>query len=124
MTRDAEELLTQWGKWVWQETGVPRCGSPMLAIVRDNVAMERCLSASISDDDAMLIDGIIARMGRRDEEMANCVRVYYATEMTMQQVGKVLNLNRLKVRELLIAGRCYVEAVLDMRERIAILDAA
>lgn len=81
MTRDAEELLTQWGKWVWQETGVPRCGSPMLAIMRDNVAMERCLSASISDDDAMLIDGIIARMGRRDEEMANCVRVYYATEM-------------------------------------------
>ena len=46
------------GKWVWQETGVPRCGSPMLAIMRDNVAMERCLSASISDDDAMLIDGL------------------------------------------------------------------
>ncbi|AVK00557.1 putative antitermination protein Q [Pseudomonas aeruginosa] len=42
----------------------------------------------------------------------------------MQQVGKLLNLNRLKVRELLIAGRCYVEAVLDMRERIAIRDAA
>lgn len=119
MTHDAEELLTQWGVWVWQGAGVPRYVSPAFAMLRDNVAQHNVPSANISDDDAMLIDSIIARMGRRDEEMANCVRLYYATGRTMHGVGKVLGLQRLKVRELLVAGRCYVEACLDTYAQIA-----
>lgn len=119
MTYDAEELLTQWGRWVWQGAGVPRYVSPSYALMRDNVEQISSASAAITDDDAMLIDSIIARMGRRDPEMAQCVSIYYATGRTMHGVGKVLGLQRLKVRELLIAGKCYVEAVLDMREQIA-----
>ncbi|QJP10466.1 antiterminator Q family protein [Pseudomonas multiresinivorans] len=118
MTYDAEELLTQWGRWVWQSAGVPRCVSPSYALMRDNVEQLSCSSAAITDDDAMLIDSIIARMGRRDPQMAQCVMLYYATSRTMHGVGLVMKLQRLKVRELLMAGKCYVEAVLDMRDQI------
>jgi len=119
MTYDAEELLTQWGRWVWQGAGIPRYVSPSFALMRDNVAQHSVPSAAITDEEAMLIDSIVARMGRRDQEMATCVLIYYATGRTMHGVGQVMNLHRLKVRELLIAGKCYVEAVLDMKEQIA-----
>lgn len=115
---DAEELLTQWGRWVWQGAGIPRYVSPSFALMRDNVAQHSRPAAAITDDDAMMIDSIIARMGRRDPQMAECVMIYYATGRTMHGVGLVMNLQRLKVRELLMAGKCYVEAVLDMHEQI------
>lgn len=118
MSYDAEELLTQWGRWVWQGAGIPRYVSPSFALMRDNVAQHSSPAAAITDEDAMMVDSIVARMGRRDPEMATCVLIYYATGRTMHGVGQVMNLHRLKVRELLIAGKCYVEAVLDMREQI------
>lgn len=119
MNHDAEELLTQWGRWVWQGSGVPRYVSPAFALLRDNVAQYAPMTAAITDEDALLVDSIVARMGRRDQEMATCMLIYYATGRTMHGVGQVMNLHRLKVRELLMAGKCYVEAVLDMREQIA-----
>ncbi|WP_189635874.1 antiterminator Q family protein [Pseudomonas chlororaphis] len=115
MIYDAEELLTQWGRWVWQGSGVPVYTSPSYALMRDNVEQLYLPAAAITDDEAMMIDRMIAVMGRRDEVMANCVRLYYCTNRTMEQVGKLMQLSRLKVRELLIAGKTYVEACLDMR---------
>ncbi|MEO1830029.1 MAG: antiterminator Q family protein [Pseudomonas sp.] len=113
--RDAEELLTNWGRWVWHQAGVPRYTSPMLALMRDNVAQDSIPAPVITDDEALMIDSIIARMWRRDEQMADCLRIYYCTGRTMHGVGVVLKLSRLKVRELLIAGRAYVEACLDLQ---------
>ena len=115
MKHIAEDLLTQWGRWVWQSTGVPGYVSPCYALMRDNVAQHYAPAAAITDEDAMLVDSILARMGRRDPEMAKAVMLYYATGRTMHGVGKVMNLHRLKVRELLYAGTCYVQAVLDMK---------
>lgn len=111
--RDAEDLLENWGRWVWQQTGVPRYVSPSLALMRDNVEIEGAPAPVITDDEAMLVDSIVARMWRRDEQMADCVRIYYCTGRTMHGVGVMLGISRLKARELLIAGRVYVEACLD-----------
>lgn len=112
--RDAEDLLSNWGQWVWQQAGVPGYVSPLHALMRDNVAQTRTPTALITDDEALLVDSIVARMWRRDPQMADCVRVYYCTGRTMHSVGRVLGLQRLKVRELLIAGRAYVDASVDM----------
>lgn len=112
--RDAEDLLENWGRWVWQQAGVPRYVGPSLALMRDNVEMEGAPAAAITDDEALMIDSIVARMWRRDQQMADCVRIYYCTGRTMHGVGAVLGISRLKARELLISGRAYVEACLDM----------
>lgn len=117
MFYDAEELLTQWGRWVWQGAGVPGYGvSQIYAIMRDNVEQPTArLPAAITDDEAMAVDRAVASLWRRYPQTADCLRVYYCTDRTMQQVGTLLGFPRLKVRELLIAGNNYVQACLDMR---------
>ncbi|WP_223528360.1 antiterminator Q family protein [Pseudomonas sp. A-RE-23] len=117
MTYDAEELLTQWGRWVWQGAGVPGYGiSPLYALMRDNVEqVTRSLPAAISDDEALMVDRAVASLWKRYPKTADCVRFYYCTGMTMQSVGNGLGLSRLKVRELIIAGNNYIQACLDMR---------
>lgn len=117
MNYDAEELLTQWGRWVWQGTGIPGYGiSPLYAIMRDNVEQPTSnLPAAITDDEALMVDRAIASLWQRYPRTADCLRVYYCTGMTMQGVGNLFDLPRLKVRELLIAGNNYIQACLDMR---------
>lgn len=113
--KDAEELLTQWGIWSWQGAGVPRCTSPMHALMRDNVAQHSELVANITDDDALRVDRIISTMRRFRPQMAEIITLYYRHDLTMTQVAATQpNMNRLKVREIIQAGHAYVEAGLDM----------
>lgn len=117
MQYDAEELLTQWGRWVWQGAGVPGYGvSQIYAIMRDNVEQPTAqLPAAITDDEALMIDRAVASLWKRYPMAADCLRVYYCTGRTMQQVGILFDTPRLKVREMIIAGNNYVQACLDMR---------
>jgi hypothetical protein len=112
--KDAEELLTQWGIWSWQGAGVPRCTSPMYALMRDNVAQHSDPVANITDDDAMRVDRIVATMANRYPKTADCVKLFYRSDLTLDQVGKIVGEPRMKVREYLIAAKGYVEAFMDM----------
>lgn len=118
MNRDAEELLTQWGRWSRQQVGVPRCTSPSYVLMRDNVEqMDSLPAACITDEEALMIDRMVAVMARRWPTMASCITVYYrGFDMTMADVGKQVGLARLKVRELIIAGHAYIDGCLEMRE--------
>lgn len=118
MIYDAEELLTQWGRWVWQGAGIPGYGvSQSYAIMRDNVEQPISrLPADINDDEALMVDSAVAALWRHDQETADCIRIYYCTEKTMAEVGKMMGLPRLKVREKIIAGNNYVQACCDMRQ--------
>lgn len=126
MSKDAGELLTQWGRWVHQGTGVPRYVSPMLALMRDHVASSHSLPAAITDDDAMLISGIMARMKGSKPTTCACMHLYYMYNLTMDQVGKIIILPRRRVRELVMAGQDYVQGALDNRleGRSSSMDAA
>jgi hypothetical protein len=115
--RDAEDLLTHWGRWSRQQVGIPRCTSPSYVLMRDNVEQfDSFPTADITDDEAMMIDRFVALMGRRKPDMADCIRVYYrGMDKTMADVGKELGLARLKVRELIIAGHAFIEGCLEVR---------
>lgn len=113
--KSTEELLTQWGIWSWQGAGVPRCTSPMYALMRDNVAQHSEPAANISDDDALRVDRIIGTMRRYRPQMAEIITYYYRNDMTMSQVAATQkDMTRLRVREIIQAGHAYVEAGLDM----------
>jgi len=122
--KDAEELLTEWGVWVWQKTGMPRCTSPMLAIMRDNVPSTHAPDAAITDEDAETVSAIVARLNRGHPDASDALHLYYAHRRTMAQIGREITsvaegrrekLSRHQVRELLIAGQWYVQAELDRR---------
>lgn len=114
--RDAEDLLTQWGRWSRQQVGVPRCTSPSYVLMRDNVEqMDSFPAANITDEEAMMVDRFIARMARKNPDMASCICSYYrGFDKTMADVGKELGLARLKVRELIISGHAYIEGCLEI----------
>ncbi|BBP51229.1 hypothetical protein PHLH3_08550 [Pseudomonas sp. St386] len=115
MTYDAEELLTQWGRWSRQQVGMPRCTSPSYVLMRDNVEQIGGLpAADITDDEAVLVDRIIARMSQRYPKTAECVVIFYRSDRTLAEVGRIVGEPRLKVREYLIAAKGYVEAYMEM----------
>lgn len=113
--KSAEELLTQWGIWVWQKTGVPRYVSPMLAIMRDNVPCTHAPDAAITDEEAETVSAIVARLKRGHPRAYDALHAYYADGMTKERIGRAMAINRHQVRELLIAGQWYVQAELDRR---------
>lgn len=113
--RDVEELLTEWGIWSWQSVGIPRCTSPMYALMRDNVEQHTDPLADICDDDALAVDRIIGTMRRCRPQLAEIITLYYRHKRTMTDIGKMQDgMPRLKVREFILAGHAYVEAGLDM----------
>ncbi|GAB3464237.1 antiterminator Q family protein [Azotobacter salinestris] len=113
--RTADYLLTQWGKWVWQNTGVPRYVSPLLALMRDNVPSTHGAAAAITDDEAEAVSAAVARLKSGREDVSDAIHLYYCYSLTQPQVAERMQIQRMKVRELLIMGEWYVQAWLDKR---------
>lgn len=115
---NATQMLEQWGKWTWQQTGVPRYVSPLLALMRDNVPSTHAPAAAITEEDAEAVSAILARLKQRYSEAYEAVALYYRHGMTHAQVGRAMEkpVSRMVARELVIKGECYVQAVLDLRD--------
>lgn len=113
--RDAEDLLTHWGRWSRQQVGIPRCTSPSYVLMRDNVEQfDSFPAADITDEEAVLVDRIIAKMAQRYPKTAECVVIFYRSDRTLAEVGKIVDEPRMRVREHLIAAKGYVEAYLEI----------
>jgi hypothetical protein len=116
MGRDAEYMLAQWGLWVRVGAGVSGYVSPCLAMMRDNVRMPSDPAPDISEDDALAIDAIVARMRKsRYSEAADCLMLYYGSNRTIHGMARVIGISRTTAVERLNAGRVYVQAMLDVR---------
>ncbi len=113
MIKDAEELLTQWGIWVWEGAGVPGYVSPMRVLMRDNVEQIGRAGSNISDDDAMMIDNMIGALWATDKTSADCLRVYYATGRSHFQVGQMFGISRMQTRDCILKAVAYIQGRLD-----------
>jgi len=83
--------------------------------MRDNVEQVSDFpDADITDDEALLVDQIVARMAQRYPKTAECVVIFYRSDRTLAEVGRIVGEPRLKVREYLIAAKGYVEAYMEM----------
>ena len=109
---DTEWMLEQWGWWRMSGMGVPRYVSPYFALLRDNMGStvpEGC----ISDDLALTIDGIMARLCKRDPVMGDCVWMYFGAKMPAVRVGRQLGVSEAKARELIKAGVAWIDCGLE-----------
>lgn len=108
--RTAEDLLEHWGRWVVLGSGVSCCASP------ENVV----LSPMITDDDALLIDGLIGRLLKRYNECGKVLMNYYTTRDTsLMEVGKKMKFGEEKTRQLWKAGVAWIDGALDVRREAA-----
>lgn len=108
--RTAEDLLERWGRWVVLGSGVSCCAS------RENTL----LSPMITDDDALMIDGLMGRLLKRYPECGKVLMAYYTSRDTsLMEVGKKMRFGEEKTRQLWKAGVAWIDGALDIRRQAA-----
>lgn len=113
-------LLSQWAKWARMGCCSPNGfgESPMFQDVISDVVKPNLL---ITEEEAMLIDSIIAKLKIRDREMAKALVVFYFSDGNASHVARVLSdaagqkINRKRVDVLVKAGTAWVDACLFIR---------
>lgn len=110
---DTEYLLEQWGYWRMSGMGVPRYVSPSFALMRDNVEQIGNITFCITDEIAEQVDGAVARLTKRDEQMGCCVWLYFGAKWTASRVGRQYGIGEAKARELIKAGVAWVDCSLE-----------
>lgn len=111
---DTEYMLEQWGWWRMSEMGVPRYVSPLYALMRDNVPSEGgALQHVITDDLALIIDGAVARLTKRNQQMGDFVWAYYGSKHPAMRVGREAGMSERKAREIIKAGVAWIDCALE-----------
>ncbi|MBD1553610.1 antiterminator Q family protein [Pseudomonas typographi] len=111
---DTEWLLEQWGWWRMDGMGVPRYISPLYALIRDNTASEGGIKEySLTDELALLLDGAVARLSRRDSQMGDFVWLYFGAKYPALRIGRMAGVGEAKARELIKAGVAWIDAALE-----------
>lgn len=104
--RTVEDLLEHWGRWVVLGSGVSCCAS------RENTL----LLPMITDDEALMVDGLMGRLLKRYPECGHVLMKYYtARETSLMEVGKKLGFGEEKTRQLWKAGVAWMDGALDFR---------
>jgi hypothetical protein len=113
---DIFHLLTQWGIWLRYGDGIPRYVSPHYALMRDNVEQHSSAPvAMISEDLCMLVDGIVARLRHRNENMGKALIYRYAWGVSYSVIGRMLDVSKPRAESLVKSGELWVEAIIDDR---------
>lgn len=117
---DTEWLLKQWAIWARQGGCLPSAGkSPMFRDVPSKVTRNLLL---ITEDEALRIDSIIAKLKGRDREMAKALVIYYFSGGNTSHVARVLSaksgetISRKRVDVLVTSATAWVDAVLFVEQ--------
>jgi hypothetical protein len=109
---DTEYMLEQWGWWRMDGMGIPSYASPMMAIMRE-VMPATSKSYVITDELAGVVDGAVARLCKRDQQMGDMLWLYYGAKWAAVRVGRQYGMSEGKARELIKAGVAWVDCVLE-----------
>lgn len=111
---DTEYMLEQWGFWRMCEMGVPRYVSPLYALMRDNVpSVGGARQHVITDDLALVVDGAVARLVKRNQQMGDFVWAYYGYKHPAMRVGREAGMSERKAREIIKAGVAWIDCALE-----------
>jgi DNA-directed RNA polymerase specialized sigma24 family protein len=84
--------------------------------MRDNVEQHSTAPvASIGDDLCMMMDGIVARLKLRNDQMGRAVIYRYAWGISYSAIAKGLGVSKPRAESLVKSGEVWVDAVLDDR---------
>ncbi|WP_434701527.1 antiterminator Q family protein [Pseudomonas sp. D1-36] len=115
---DTEYMLEQWGWWRMDGMGIPSYASPMMAIMRE-VMPATTKSYVITDELAGVVDGAVARLCKRDQQMGDMIWLYYGAKWAAVRVGRQYGMSEGKARELIKAGVAWVDCVLERTREAA-----
>lgn len=104
--KSTEYLLEQWVRWSLSQAD--RLSFPHMAPYAR--APRLGCSADIGDDEAMMIDSIVARLLKRDREMGNVTLDYYFGGCNISAIARRYRISRARVDVLVRAGTAWVDA--------------
>lgn len=115
---DTEYLLEQWGWWRMDGMGVPRYVSPLYALIRDNTPAEGGIKEYVVTDDlALAVDGAVARLTKRDQQMGNFIWLYFGAKWPALRIARETGMGEAKAREVIKAGVAWIDCALgEIRE--------
>ncbi|MDH0745751.1 antiterminator Q family protein [Pseudomonas sp. GD03842] len=110
---DTEYLLEQWGSWRMSGMGVPRYVSPLAALMNHCSSEPSKLTYVITDDAAMVVDSIIARLIKRNQQMGDFIWWYFAGKWPMVRIGEANKMSERSAREVIRQGVAWVDSALE-----------
>ncbi|MBV4519689.1 antitermination protein Q [Pseudomonas sp. SWRI74] len=111
---DTEWLLEQWGFWRMDGMGVPRYVSPLYALIRDNTQCHgEVKEYSVTDDLALVLDGAVARLTKRDQQMGNFIWLYFGAKWPALRIARENDMGEAKAREVIKAGIAWIDSALE-----------
>lgn len=111
---DTEWMLEQWGYWRMDGMGVPRYVSPLYALIRDNTQCQGGVKEySVTDDLALVLDGAVARLTKRDQQMGNFIWLYFGAKWPALRIARENGMGEAKAREVIKAGVAWIDSALE-----------
>ncbi|WP_176506380.1 antiterminator Q family protein [Pseudomonas urethralis] len=111
---DTEYMLEQWGWWRMDGMGLPSYVSQLDAMIRHNTpSASPTKQYVITDDLALAIDGAVARLCARNQQMGDFLWLYFGAKWTSMRVGELHMLSERKAREIIKAGVAWVDCALE-----------
>ncbi len=111
---DTEWLLEQWGFWRMDGMGVPHYVSPLYALMRDNTQCHGGIKEySVTDDLALVLDGAVARLTKRDQQMGNFIWLYFGAKWAALRIARENEMGEAKAREVIKAGVAWIDSALE-----------
>lgn len=110
---DTEWLLEQWGSWRMSGMGVPRYVSQLAAVMDQFNPQPSTQSYLITDDVALIVDGALAKLIKRDQQMGDFVWFYFGAKWPANRIAREAGISERKAWELIKAGVAWIDGVLD-----------
>lgn len=109
---DTEYLLEQWGWWRMDGMGVPGYVSQMAAVMSQRNPMATTKSYTIKDEVAELVDGALAKLIERNQQMGDFVWFYFGAKWPANRIGRENGMSERKAWELIKAGVAWLDGAL------------
>ncbi|HBO1241528.1 TPA: antiterminator Q family protein [Pseudomonas aeruginosa] len=110
---DTEYLLEQWGLWRMDGMGVPACVSPAAALMTQAMPMSSPKAYRITDEVAVAIDRILARLMVRAPRAGDFVWFYFGAKWPAHRIACQYSIGEAKVREELKLAVGWIDSALE-----------
>lgn len=116
---NTEYLLEQWGFWRMDGMGVPGYVSPAAALMTQAMPMSNPKAYRITDEVAVAIDRILARLIARAPRAGDFVWFYFGAKWPAQRIARQYEIGEAKVREELKLAVGWIDCALEqLRESV------
>lgn len=99
--------------------GVPGYVSQMAAVMSQRNPTASTKAYSITDDVAELVDGVLARLMKRDPQMGDFVWFYFGAKWPANRIGRENQVSERKAFELIKAGVAWIDGALQSEHQAA-----